>query len=445
MDVDLQVNGGNNLNFNDARNLDEFLSIELSHIKRSQNLVVPTFITDSLDKLNIFTGIVNERQRVSWLPPLKFIHLEGFFITNKGAHPERHLLDISEKNLQLFYDILKKLANIRVIFTIAIELIDDGNVSDVKSFIDKLSANNIDLSISLGHSLINAEQFGERVNLLAKNGIKLFGITHFHNAMYGGHFTKTDNLGEYIRNNPNCVEYIGLITDGHHTDRGELLPTLLNFYDKIVLVSDASSASCYHSKKQKLYKLGGHINILSKPQRKPPVISFIDFFRNDSDKLKLANYIENGGKIRDLYFNNRIGYRNLAGSAVNLKLCKKYLSTLDIRVEIAKILDNRICLEYLISGINKICGDGIICEKISSKMINMLIRRDFSKNAVNYLRIHLKKIVRKIYDKYFKRGKFFDKNAKIDVGKILCKKGKFINLSEQFEDQNMEIASLLTM
>jgi hypothetical protein len=443
MDIDLQVNGGNNLNFNDVKTLDDFLSIELSHIKKSKNLVVPTFITDNLTKLDNFVNIINERQTVKWLPRLNFIHIEGFFITNRGAHAERYLLVINEENIRKFGDILVKLNDIKIIFTIAIELLEEKNIFLVRNLINLLKNNNVYLLVNLGHSLINSDEFCDKIKLLNKNGIKLFGITHFHNAIYGGHFTEKDNIGEYLKSNLNCVEYIGLITDGHHTDRGELLPTLFAFYDKIVIVSDASSASCYHSKKQKLYELGGHINVFSKPHNKPPAISFIDFFKNDKDKQKLKIYVENGGKIEDLYFNVKIGYKNLAGSAVNLKLCKKYLNTLDIVEEIKKTVNNKISLDYLIFGISRIYKNCIICEEKFRKINNILTKADFSKNNINYLKIHFKKILKVIYKKYLKHGKFFNENIKINVNNLFYKKGKFIDLSKQFSEQNYDVVSKL--
>ncbi|MDR2760820.1 MAG: hypothetical protein LBB09_03165 [Rickettsiales bacterium] len=447
MNIDAQTNGGNNLNFNGVKTIDDFLSIEISHIKKSKNLIAPTFITDDLGKLERFARIVEERQKISYLPSLKFIHLEGFFITQRGAHPEKYLLDLNGENLEKFYKILSPLRNIKIIFTMAPELISENNIIPLKNFIDGMKTSDREILINLGHSQINSEQLRKKIEFLNERGVKLSGITHFHNAMYGGHYSKADGIFQYLRDNPSAAEYIGLIADGYHVDRGDLLPTLFVFFDKIVLVSDASSASCFHSKKQKLYELGGNINVLTKENQKPfPVVSFIDFFRNSGDAEKLKKYAEGGGKIADLYYSNRIGYRNLAGSAVNLRQCQKYIKRFNMAREIGGTISNRIALDYLILGVKRVHENRMLGEKPAKKILSILTGGKYSKDNLNFLKIHFKKIVKKIYLGYLKRSKFFDEDAKINWNKIGRRggRGKFIDYAESFRKQNERILEILS-
>ena len=49
--IDIQVNGGSGLLFNDISSLNQFLKIELNHLKYGECFIVPTFITDSFEKM----------------------------------------------------------------------------------------------------------------------------------------------------------------------------------------------------------------------------------------------------------------------------------------------------------------------------------------------------------------------------------------------------------
>ena len=132
--IDIQVNGGSGLLFNDITNLNQFLKIELNHLKYGQCFIIPTFITDSFEKMQKFIDILLERMsfndkeykindKTIILPKLWGIHIEGPFITNKGTHPEKYLKDFNEENVNDIIKILKPLGNLPIIMTIAPELI----------------------------------------------------------------------------------------------------------------------------------------------------------------------------------------------------------------------------------------------------------------------------------------------------------------------------------
>ena len=56
--LDIQVNGGSGLLFNDINTIDEFLKIELNYLKYGKSFIIPTFITDSDEKLQKFIDII---------------------------------------------------------------------------------------------------------------------------------------------------------------------------------------------------------------------------------------------------------------------------------------------------------------------------------------------------------------------------------------------------
>ena len=233
--IDIQVNGGSGLLFNDITNLNQFLKIELNHLKYGQCFIIPTFITDSFEKMQKFVDILLERisfndedykinDKTIILPKLWGIHIEGPFITNKGTHPEKYLKDFNEENVNQIIEILKPLGNLPIIMTIAPELI----LKDVDNRIEliKKLKKELNITISAGHTKITKEDFAKIQNLLKDNKYQM--LTHFHNAMLEGHFKgDIEGIPSYLIDN-NYQGYFGFITDGQHTASGELLPTLLN-------------------------------------------------------------------------------------------------------------------------------------------------------------------------------------------------------------------------
>ena len=58
--IDIQVNGGSGLLFNNIKTLEEFLKIELNHLKYGKTFIIPTFITDSNENLEQFVKILKD-------------------------------------------------------------------------------------------------------------------------------------------------------------------------------------------------------------------------------------------------------------------------------------------------------------------------------------------------------------------------------------------------
>lgn len=357
--IDIQVNGGSGLLFNNITTLNEFLKIELNHLRYGKTFIIPTFITDSDEKLKMFVKILLERikyneknykieNNVIKLPKLWGVHIEGPFITNKGTHPERYLKDFNEENVNKIIEILKPLGSLPIIITIAPELILKDTKNRIK-LIEKLKKE-LNITISAGHTKITAEEFKKLQNELEKN--KYTQLTHLHNAMLEGHFKgEINGIPSYLADNE-FKGFFGLITDGQHTSNGELLPTLLNYFDKVCIVSDcASPACCTINKSNNLFQMGDSIGIVEKNQGELPSFFWTDFSKNTSDEVK--NKKVSLEELYEMYTKGEGGYKTLAGSAVNLDQCYLFLKNLNIEKEIEKSNKNEKTKKLLKLGLKK--------------------------------------------------------------------------------------------
>jgi len=406
--LDIQVNGGNGLLFNDITTLDEFLRIELKYLKDAKCFIIPTFITDSNEKLKKFVDLVlqrikfNEKQYTIGdnniiLPELFGVHFEGPFITNKGTHPQQYLKEFNDKNVNEFIEIVKPLKNLKIYLTIAPELLLKNFINS-KILIKKLK-DNFDIILSAGHTKITKYDFKNIQNRLGEDKFRM--LTHFHNAMLEGHLIENiEGIPSYLIEN-NYDGYIGLITDGQHTGKGELLPTLLNFYDKICVVSDGTSVSCCKIYNNTLYEMGGNVSVVEQKNNELPSFFWTDFSK---DKNFHEKDLE---KVYEWYIKGEVGYKTLAGSAVTIRQCYEFLKNLNIEEEISKSKLNSKSKKWLEIGLRK---NNLIedVDKIRS-FINNYIDNMFFENPIKALKI----------DENIRNYKFLDnkvyKNDKIFI------------------------------
>lgn len=390
MKIDIQVNGGSGLLFNDIKNLDEFLKIELNHLKQGQSFIIPTFITDSSTKMKNFVDIVLKRisldeksyninNNTIILPELWGIHIEGPFITNKGTHPEKYLKDFNEANIQEIIDILKPLKSLPIVLTIAPELLLE-DFENKMNLLKKLK-NELNIIISAGHTKITKEDFIRLQNNLKDNKIKMF--THLHNAMLEGHFKgNIDGIPSYLMEN-DFDGYFGFITDGQHTNNGELLPTLLNYHDNICIISDcASPACCLIDENNNLYKMGGSIGVVEQKENELPSFFWTDFSKTDNIKIKNKELTKD--ELYNLYIKGEGGYKTLAGSAVHLNQCYYFLKHLDIEKELEKSKKNQKTKLLLEKGLNK----NNIKEEDIKMFIDNILDKIFFNNQIKALNIN---------------------------------------------------------
>ena len=349
--LDIQVNGGSGLLFNDINTIDEFLKIELNYLKYGRSFIIPTFITDSNEKLQKFIDIILQRIALSnkkyvingntvILPKLFGVHFEGPFITNKGTHPEKYLKKLNKENLNNFIQIIKPLQDINIYFTFAPELLEDIKLLDL------LKDNFKNITISAGHTKITEKDFKELQDKLEQNKIKM--LTHFHNAMLGGHFVNgVCGIPNYVVNN-GFSGYFGMIADGQHTNKGELLPMLLNYSNNICVVSDGASPSCCKiDENNNLFTMGGNIAVVEQKEGELPCFFWTDFSKNKDFCEKDVN------KICEMYVSGKGGYKTLAGSAIHLLQSFEFLRNINIEKELEKIKQNEIMQDLFEGGLKK--------------------------------------------------------------------------------------------
>ena len=421
MRIDIQVNGGGGLLFNKITNLDDFLKIELNHLKQGKAFIVPTFITDSHTQLENFIKIVKQRILLNKkqyliddfkiiLPELFAIHIEGPFITNKGTHPAQYVKDFNEENVANIVELLKPLNNLPIYFTIAPELIINKT-----HLLKKLKAS-LNIKLSAGHTKITKNDFTILQNQLGDHRIKM--ITHLHNAMLGGHFNSDDGIPDYI-NESDFDGYFGFIMDGQHTAKGELLPTILNYYNNICAVSDSASPACCNiDSNNNLFEMGGSIGVVEQKPNELPT-----FFWTDLSKNQNINSIDLEELYR-LYINGDGGYKTLAGSAVHLEQCCEFLKNLNIEKEIQKTKENKKAKALFEIGLNKL--------KIEEKDIKNFIIKNLDKmfieNPIKALNIN----------QDIKNYNFIDNKLFYKDQLFICFDEKFDKfLKSNFEDQNL--------
>lgn len=399
MKIDIQVNGGSGLLFNGIKSLDEFLRIELNQLKYGKCFIIPTFITDSDENLKRFVDIILQRIKLNEkeykinekkiiLPKLFGVHFEGPFITNKGTHPQECLKEFNDQNLSNFIDIIKPLKDLNIYFTFAPELLKD------KSLLQKLKDVCKNITISAGHTKITKDEFAKLQEELGKNKINM--LTHFHNAMLEGHFVgDVEGIPSYVLEEK-YSGYFGMVVDGHHTSKGELLPTLLNCYDEICIVSDgAACACCKIGKDNNLFEMGGNVSVVEQKNGELPNFFWTDFSKN-------KNFHEtNLNKIYDMYVAGQGGYKTLAGSAVNLEQSYEFLKNLNIENELEKSKANLKTKKFLEIGLSK----NSLEEKDIKRFIEQHLEKMFVDNPINAL-----KIDGDIYNYEFKDNKLYKNN-----------------------------------
>jgi N-acetylglucosamine-6-phosphate deacetylase len=89
--IDLQVNGGGDVLFNDEPTLDGICAIAAAHRKFGTTTLLPTLITDRNEKVRLALQTANAV--VGQCPAILGIHLEGPYLSPEkaGVHDARYM------------------------------------------------------------------------------------------------------------------------------------------------------------------------------------------------------------------------------------------------------------------------------------------------------------------------------------------------------------------
>jgi len=219
--VDVQVNGGGGVLFNNQPTLETLITMSRAHQQFGSTAMLPTLITDDFATMQLAANAVASAlaQKVDGIIG---IHFEGPHLSQpkKGIHPTQHIRQISPDEMALF----KRPDLGLVCVTLAPENVPVEVIEEL------VQAN---VTVCLGHSNASAEQ------TLAALKAGAQGFTHLFNAMSPLQSREAGMVGAALLN---ASSYCGLIVDHEHVDITSCqLAIKCKTPERIMLVTDAMS------------------------------------------------------------------------------------------------------------------------------------------------------------------------------------------------------------
>jgi N-acetylglucosamine-6-phosphate deacetylase len=214
--IDLQVNGGGDVLFNDHPTVEGACAIAAAHRRFGTTGLLPTLITDSPDKMRLAldaADIAAGRE-----PGILGVHLEGPYLSPEkpGVHDPRHIRPPGADDVAM----LTASRNGVLLVTLAPEVVPPG-------FIARLVAAGV--RVSLGHSMATYRQ------TRAAMAEGLTGFTHLFNAMRPLASREGGPIAQALESTD---AWYGLIVDGVHVDPA-MLRLALRGRGHPLLVTDA--------------------------------------------------------------------------------------------------------------------------------------------------------------------------------------------------------------
>lgn len=214
--IDLQVNGGGDVLFNDAPTPATIARMVAAHRRFGTTSLLPTLISDTPEKMRAALQAVAEAAATE--PGVLGIHLEGPFLSPEkvGAHDPSMLRRPTSDDMAL----LTAAHPTRILVTLAPEQVPEG-------FIAKLTARGI--RVAIGHSMATYAQTSRALQEGAR------GFTHLFNAMRPLGSREPGPIAAAL-DTPDA--WFGMIVDGLHVDPA-MLRLALRGRARPMLVTDA--------------------------------------------------------------------------------------------------------------------------------------------------------------------------------------------------------------
>ena len=218
--LDIQVNGGGGVLFNDTPTHEAALAIAAAHRHLGTTSILPTLITDTPAKMRAAASAM--RAIAARDGPLAGIHFEGPFLSpaRPGVHDPDWVRRPDEADLAMLADLAEDWDG-QVLLTIAPEMVDD-------TALRRLACAGVVLSA--GHS---AASF-ERVEEALAAGVT--GFTHLYNAMPPSAARAPGIVTAALLDQ---ASWCGVIADGIHVHPAMLRLLLASKPNRTLLVSDA--------------------------------------------------------------------------------------------------------------------------------------------------------------------------------------------------------------
>lgn len=224
--VDLQVNGGGGLMFNEVNDAKDIHDILAANASEGTTSICPTLISDDLmrmgrcaEEISRYNSTSNSESRIVGM------HLEGPFLNSskRGGHSEKYLMNPSVEVFDQLYSACD--GNLKII-SLAPEL--DG----ARQVIEQ--AKKMGVHASLAHSNASYQEVMEAIEVGLSMG------THLFNAMTQFGSREPGAVGAIL----DCHNiFFGIIADGKHVHEASIRVVMnaLGDEDRVFLVSDGVS------------------------------------------------------------------------------------------------------------------------------------------------------------------------------------------------------------
>ncbi|HEY2462677.1 MAG TPA: N-acetylglucosamine-6-phosphate deacetylase [Steroidobacteraceae bacterium] len=217
--IDVQVNGGGGVLFNDDPSPESIRAIGAAHRQYGTTGFLPTLISDDLDTIAQAIAAV-QSSLDAHRPGALGIHIEGPFLNwaRRGVHDPKHLRRLDNGVISM----LCSLRGGRTVLTLAPEM-------TTTDMIAQLAAGGI--LVSAGHSDASYAQTAAAI----AHGVR--GFTHLFNAMAPLAPREPGIVGAALYDDNT---WCGIIVDGYHVDPVMLqLALRCKRHDRFMLVTDA--------------------------------------------------------------------------------------------------------------------------------------------------------------------------------------------------------------
>jgi len=217
--VDIQVNGGGGVLFNDTPGVEAIRLIGAAHRRYGTTAFLPTVISDDLGTIGRAIAAVQAAIDAG-TPGVLGIHVEGPFLNQqrRGVHDARHLRVLDAALVPA----LGALRGGRTLLTLAPEMTTPAVIAELVR---------AGIIVAAGHSNATFAQVAAAI------GSGLRGFTHLFNAMSPLTPREPGVVGAALFDQST---WCGIIVDGHHVDPVSLRIALrCKRHDRFVLVTDA--------------------------------------------------------------------------------------------------------------------------------------------------------------------------------------------------------------
>ena len=221
--IDVQVNGGGGVLYNDVRSVDGIRTIAKAHRAYGTTGLLPTFITDTRETMAEAVEAMREALEAR-VPGVLGIHLEGPFISpeRKGVHNPAFMRPMEEEDIA----IMTSLQEGRTLVTLAPERNSMASIARLAS---------AGVLICAGHTASDYATVMEAT----RHGLR--GFTHLYNAMPPLAGRDPGPVGAALDSRDT---WCGLIVDGHHVSDAALRVAIAaKGTERMMLVTDAMSVT----------------------------------------------------------------------------------------------------------------------------------------------------------------------------------------------------------